>query len=183
MPKKHKPSSSRQLTPRQQAFVREYLIDLVASDAAIRAGFSAKSAKAIAFNLMQRPAIAAAIKAGMEARERRTYITQDRVLQEIARIAFADVRSLYDASGALKAPKDLTPEAAAALAAVDVSEVGGGDAPVIITKKAKLHDKVAALTLAARHLGMLNDKLKLDVETTVIVKDYTGRKAVADPSA
>jgi phage terminase small subunit len=164
------------MTPRQRQFVAEYLVDLNAKEAAIRAGFSPRTAAEKGYQLLQRPDVKEHLEKAFKARERRTNITSDRVLEEIARIAFADVRELYRADGSMKKPNELSADTAAALAAVDVAEMGGDDAPLVTTKKAKLHDKVAALTLAARHLGMLNDKLKVEGETTVIVKDYTGRK-------
>lgn len=164
------------MTPREEAFVREYLVDLDQSKAAVRAGYSERSARELGHRLMKKPAIKREIAKAMAERAQRTNVTADRVLQEIARIAFADVRQLFRDDGSMKPPHELGPEAAAAVASFDVAEMGGDDAPLVTTKKAKLHDKVAALTLAARHLGMLNDKLKVEGETTVIVKDYTGRK-------
>lgn len=166
------------LTPKEKAFVREYLVDLNQTAAAKRAGYGGThdSSKQLGAKLMRKAGIKRAIKQAMDARAKRTNVTADRVLEEIARIAFVDVRELFNEDGTLKNPRQLGAEVAAALSSIDVSEVGGGDAPVSVTKKAKLHDKVGALTLAARHLGMLNDKLKIEGEVVAIVKDYTGRK-------
>jgi phage terminase small subunit len=97
----------------------------------------------------------------MKAREQRTLITQDRVLQELARIAFFDIRKLYKDDGTLKRPDELDDDAAAVLAGIDVTEMNGNDAVATFTKKAKVFDKTAALTLAMRHLGMLKDKTEL----------------------
>ncbi|CRY18646.1 terminase small subunit [Burkholderia pseudomallei] len=174
----------KKLTAKQQRFVDEYLVDLNASAAARRAGYSEKTATAIAAENLTKPNIAAAITAAMRARRERTHITQDRVLRELSRIAFFDIRKLYNADGTLKRPDQLDDEAAAVLAGVDVVEqmtyTADGDreltATPTLTKKAKVFDKTAALTLAMRHLGLLNDKLEISKRPRVRVVDQTGRK-------
>ncbi|MFK0377834.1 terminase small subunit [Pandoraea sp. NPDC090278] len=168
------------LTKKQQRFVDEYLIDLNATQAAIRAGYSEKTAYAIGAENLSKPQISEAVAERMKDRERRTEITQDRVLQELARIAFFDIRKLYREDGSMKAPHELDDEAAAVLSGVDVTEefAGSGESRehVGYTKKAKVFDKGSALALAMRHLGMLNDKLQLTLRPKVTVKDLTGRK-------
>lgn len=155
------------LTPKQQRFVEEYLVDLNATQAYLRAGYRVKptSARVQASRLLADPNIAEAIEAAKAARSERTQITADRVLQELARLAFVDVRRLYRDDGGMKAPHELDDDTAAALAAVDVVEEFGppgeeGRELVGYTKKAKLYDKGAALALAMRHLGMLKDKVE-----------------------
>ena len=159
------------LTARRQRFVEEYLIDLNATQAATRAGYSPKTANEQGARLLANVSVRSALANAMNARERRTHITQDRVLQELSRIAFFDIRRLYNTDGSLKAIHTLDDEAAAVLAAVDVVEMQGGakvDADggslsyiPMYTKKAKVFDKGTALTLAMRHLGMLQDKTEL----------------------
>jgi phage terminase small subunit len=158
------------VTPKQQRFVDEYLVDLNATQAAIRAGYSKRTAKVQGSRLLTIADIQASIQESMRGRETRTHITQDRVLQELARIAFFDIRKLYRPDGGLKAMSELDDEAAAVLAGVDVVEMQGamgvaaegGVAHVpMYTKKAKIPDKVGALSLAMRHLGMLKDKTEL----------------------
>lgn len=159
------------LTAKQQRFVQEYLVDLNATQAAIRAGYSAKTARSIAQENLTKPDIASAIAAAQQKRALRVEVTQDRVLQELGRLAFFDIRKLYNSDGSLKQPHELDDDAAAVLAGIDVVEMAGGgefggDEGVkhipMYTKKAKVWDKAAALGLAMRHLGMLNDKLKID---------------------
>lgn len=75
------------LTAKQQTFVREYLVDLNATQAAIRAGYSAKTARQIAEENLSKPDIAAAVQAGMDARAQRTEITADYVLKGITEVA------------------------------------------------------------------------------------------------
>ncbi|MBN6728210.1 terminase small subunit [Burkholderia multivorans] len=174
----------KKLTAKQQRFVDEYLVDLNASAAARRAGYSVKTADRIGAQLLGKTWVATKVAEAIKARSERTHITQDRVLRELSRIAFFDIRKLYNADGTLKRPDQLDDEAAAVLAGVDVVEQmtytadGDGEltATPTLTKKAKVFDKTAALTLAMRHLGLLNDKLEISKRPRVRVVDQTGRK-------
>lgn len=87
------------MTPRQQLFVVEYLIDLNGAAAALRAGYAPRCARAHSWHLLRRPDIAAAIRREMDARAARTGVTRDRVLLEYACLAFADLRALADWDG------------------------------------------------------------------------------------
>ena len=77
------------MTPKQQRFVEEYLVDLNATQAALRAGYSAKTARTIAAENLAKPNIQARISTLKQARSERTQIEADRVVQELARVAFA----------------------------------------------------------------------------------------------
>jgi phage terminase small subunit len=176
------------LTPKQERFVQEYLIDLNATQAAIRAGYSAKTAEQQAYQLLQKTSVSDEIAAAQQKRAERTEITQDRVLKELARIAFFDLRKLYREDGSLKAMHELDDEAAAVLAGVDVVEMAGGakmggDDGVshvpMYTKKAKIPDKVAALGLAMRHLGMLKDKVEHSGKLGIGPVDLTDEQLAA----
>ena len=170
------------LNPKQERFAAEYLIDLNATQAAIRAGYSAKTAYSQGERLLRHVEVAQAVQAGQKARAVRTEITQDRVLQELARIAFFDIRQLYRPDGTMKDPTEMDADTAAALASIEVREelergtadeeadsqaAGGaarrkrGELVGGYTIKTRVFDKVATLQLAMRHLGMLNDKLGL----------------------
>jgi phage terminase small subunit len=160
------------LTPQQQRFADEYIIDLNATAAYKRAGYKGKgrSAENAASRLLGNVGVKQYIAKRIKDREQRTEITQDRVLQELARIAFFDIRKLYNEDGSLKRPDQLDDDAAAVLAGVDVVEmqggadIGGDDGVkhvAMFTKKAKVFDKGAALALAMRHLGMLKDKVEM----------------------
>ncbi len=158
----------RALTPKQAEFVEQYIIDLNGTQAAIRAGYSPRTANEQAARLLTKVSVRSALTEAMKARENRTHITQDRVLQELARIAFFDLRKLYREDGSMKGMHELDDDAAAVLAGVDVVETMKAsveDGEIIhtpeFTKKAKVFDKGTALTLAMRHLGMLKDKTEL----------------------
>lgn len=153
------------LTAKQQRFAAEYLIDLNGTQACIRAGYSKNGADVQAVRLLGDARIMAAIQEGRKKRQERTEITQDRVLQEVARLAFLDIRKAFNADGSLKPLHELDDDTAAALSGLDIFEeyAGRGEDREAIgqTKKIKLADKKGALELLMRHMGMLNDKMKL----------------------
>jgi phage terminase small subunit len=138
-------------TPKREQFCREYLIDFCATDAAIRAGFSAKSAKVQAWDLMQMPEIQERIKELQNDLAKRTEITQDRVLAEYAKIAFSDMRhfAAWDANGVTLMPSCLLSEDDAVCVA-EVSQTVTKDGGSI---KFKLHDKKGALDSICKMLG------------------------------
>lgn len=79
------------MTPKQALFVREYLVDMNGTQAAIRAGYNARSAGQQAGAMLKKPDIAAMLGEGQAARAERLEITADRIAQEYARIAFANM--------------------------------------------------------------------------------------------
>ena len=113
--------AARGITFRQRFFIQEYLIDLDGKNAAIRAGFSPTSAKQYTACLLRRPEIAAEIQNEMDARAARLGITPERIIEEYAKIAFADIRLLadWDDDGVrIKDAGAISDEAAAALASI-----------------------------------------------------------------
>lgn len=145
------------LTPKQEEFVREYLVDLNGKQAAIRAGYSPHSAEVTASKLLRVPKVAAAIAQGRGERAERVQVEADDVLRELMRIAFADPAKAFGPDGRILPVDQMPPEARAALAGMDVEE--GDDAKV--TRKVKTWPKVAALELLGKHLGMFTDKVQL----------------------
>lgn len=152
------------LTPKQRRFVEEYLIDLNATQAAIRAGYSPKTAHSAGPRLLENVDVARAIDAGIDARSARVLVEADRVLKELGRIAFLDPRGFFNEKGALKQPHELTEEQAAALASIETAEVfdGRGSERVLVgyARKLKFWDKIGALELAMRHLGLLKERVE-----------------------
>lgn len=146
------------LTPKQQRFVEEYLVDLNGTQAAIRAGYSPKGASVQACRLLALAKVQAAIQAGREALSRRTEITADAVLKELAKIGFADIRNIFREDGSLMAPTDMPDEIACAVASVEVVTVSKGEGMVEHVAKVKLADKRAALVDLGKHLGLFTTK-------------------------
>lgn len=149
------------LNDQQKVFVDEYLIDLNATQAAIRAGYSAKTAASIGFENLRKPKIQAAISEAQSRRAIRTGITADRVLQEVARLALYDPRKFFRDDGTPLGVHELDDDTAAALAGMDVHEEyeGSGKDRVFVgyTKKFKLADKGANLERLMKHLGLFKE--------------------------
>ncbi|MCG4261358.1 terminase small subunit [Acetobacter senegalensis] len=159
------------LNDKQRRFVEEYLVDLNATQAAIRAGYSEKTASEQGARLLVNVKVADAISEAQSRRSKRTQITQDRVLQEFAKIGFSDIRSLFTEGGNLRSLSDLDADAAAALSSVEVVTKNLGDGEVEYVHKIKLWDKVGSLTQIGRHLGMFVDKT--EVRTVKKIEDMT----------
>ena len=158
------------MTPKQQRFVEEYLIDLNATQAAIRAGYSEKTAGSVGNENLTKPEIAAAVQQAMNARSARTEITADRVLQELAKIGFSDIRKVFTPGGNLLPIQDLDDETAATMSSVEVvtrKVPGAEEAEVEHVAKIKLWDKRAALELLGKHLKLFTDKVETNGNVTV----------------
>jgi len=143
-------STGRGLTARQQRFIEEYLVDVNASQAAIRAGFSEKESRCCGARLLRHPVVGEAVRTAIAERSKRTQITADRVLREYARIAFADIRKFttgQEGETDLKTLAELSDDDAAAVVELTGTPEGKG-------VKVKLHDKKRALDAIARHLGL-----------------------------
>ena len=137
-----------ELTDKQKAFVNEYLIDLNATQAAIRAGYSAKNAGKIGSQLLEKTRISAEINKAMAKRERRTEITQDRVLKELATIGFfqiTDFMKVDKGQLVIKDTSDVDLENIPAISGIKATQFG---------LDVRFHDKVKALELIGEHLGM-----------------------------
>lgn len=185
-----------ELTPKQRAFVREYLIDLNATQAAIRAGYSGKTAGQIGEQNLKKLEISTAIEAAMKNRADRTDITADRVLKELAKIGFADIRKAIKWQGTLVTEEDnpdggdtltiknvvtnnvqlvsseeIDDETAAAISEISQNTNGG--------IKLKLHDKRAALVDIGKHLGMFTDKVQLSGDPNNPLQHVTRIELVA----
>jgi phage terminase small subunit len=159
----------RPLTAKQQMFVKEYLIDLNATAAAERAGYKDPN---IGRQLIAKNNVSVAIQAEMAKREKRTEITQDRVLNEIGKIAFVNLQDIYDEGGSLIEVKQLPREVAAALSSIKINLT-----EACALQEIKLHDKLRALEMIGKHLGMFRDGAKDDEDAPpptrveIIVKD------------
>jgi phage terminase small subunit len=161
------------LTAKQERFVQEYLIDLNATQAAIRTGYSERTAYSQGQRLLKDVEVAEAVKMGQDERAERTEITSDRVLTELAKLGFADIRKAInwqanvvgmvegeDGEQRLAVTNQvciidsdkIDDDTAAAIAEISQTDKGG--------LKVKFHDKRAALVDIGRHLGMFKDKVE-----------------------
>jgi phage terminase small subunit len=157
------------MTPKQKRFVEEYLIDLNATQAAIRAGYSPHTAKEIGAENLTKPNIEAAIMKAQAERSRRTGINADRVLQELAKIGFVNIVDVADIDHATvqeTAERDNT----AAIQSIKVKRIPTDEGD-IVERELKLYDKGKALEQLGRHLGIFNDKMKLEGDVNIIIHD------------
>jgi len=154
------------LTEKQKRFAAEYLIDLNAKAAAIRAGYSAKSAHVQGCDLLRNPLVAELIEASQAKIAKKLEVTAERVIEELAKIAFANmgdfIRVTPDGAAAVDL-STLSRDQAAAIGEV-TSEVymegKGDDAEPVKRTKLKLADKRAALVDLGRHLGLFKDRVE-----------------------
>ena len=168
--------SNTPLTPKQQRFIAEYLIDLNATRAYIRAGYSAKGAKTSASHLLANPNVSAAVRAGQAVHLERAGITKQRVLEEYRRIAFLDPRGYWEKVEIVAVPggsvvaivrlrviTDLDAEHAAALAGFEavIKNAAAGDGATDLVHKIKFWNKLDALNALAQHLGLLKNQMEV----------------------
>jgi phage terminase small subunit len=160
------------LTAKQKMFCREYLVDLNATQAAIRAGYSAKTAKDIGCQTLAKVYISEYIQKLMDKRAAKIEITADKVLEELAKMAFANMQdyiTVTDDGSAFIDLSNLTREQAAALAEVSVDsylEGTGTDEEkkrVVKKIKIKLADKRGNLELLGKNLKLFNDRIDLNI--------------------
>lgn len=155
------------LTEKQQRFVDEYLIDLNATQAAIRAGYSVKTAREQASQNLTKLNIQQAISEKMAERSKRTGVNQDRIVLELAKIAFVNAADVIDSDDAtIKAGATADDTAAIQSVKVKVIPTKEGEG---VEREIRLNDKLKALELLGKHLGMWNDKLDVNVNIPVVI--------------
>ena len=159
------------LTAKQQRFIVEYLIDLNAAQAAIRAGNAVKGAKDQAYQLMQRPEVVAAIKEAIEARNQRTQVDADYVLNRLTEIDQMDLLDILDDGMSIK-PLSKWPKVwRQSLSGFDIAEmfegVGKERDLVGLMKKIKWPDKVKNLELLGKHVNVNAFREQVAVDVTL----------------
>lgn len=158
--------AKRQLSEQRQRFVDEYLIDLNGTQAAIRAGYSAKTAQEQASRLLSNVMVQQAISERMAERSRRTGVNQDRVVLELAKIAFVKMTDVVDSNGRIR--DDATDDDLSCIESIKYkksdNEFGGS-----VEREVKIGSKLKALELLGKHLGMWNDKLDVNIAQPIVI--------------
>lgn len=161
------------LSPKQEIFCQEYLVDLNGRQAAIRAGYSPKTANEQASRLLTNVNIVAHIQKLMDQRANRTAVVSDDILRELTRIGLYDIRSIFAADGTVKPIAEWPEDVARACSTIDVVEifetVGGQRIQTGQLKKIRFLDKLKALELLGKHLRLFIDRI-----------DHSGRVSLAD---
>lgn len=168
--------SLRELTPRQDRFCQEYLIDLNGTQAAIRAGYSKDTASEIAYENLRKPEIQKRVAALMAERAKRTRITKDRVLEGIAELAYFDIADAYDERGAVKPLHEMPPALRHAIAGIESQELQIDGVVVGHVRKLKLVDRPRAYEMLGRHMKLFTDKLEVNDKTGLADRMSRARK-------
>lgn len=176
------------LTAKQQRFIAEYLIDLNATQAAIRAGFSKNGASSTAFNLLAKPAVKDEIEQRQKALAEKYGVTVERIIAELEKIGFSNLKNYSRLVGDARVidMSATTDDELAALSEMTIEEFTEGrgkDAREVRKVKIKLHDKKGALVDLGKHLGMFKERIEVGGANggplQIVVIDY----GKADPSA
>ena len=160
------------MTEKQKRFVEEYLIDLNATQAAIRAGYKrSEYTDTNANKLLENTSVAEAIEKAMAERSKRTGINQDRVVEELAKLAFVNAADVIDVNTATVL-KDAKPEDLACIQSVKVKKTTKGK-DTIEEREVRFYDKKDSLVQLGKHLGMFRDKLELEADMELNINiDY-----------
>ena len=172
----------KKLTARQKKFANEYPVDLNGTQAAIRAGYSPRSANPKASEMLKNPQIAAIIAEKMDARSKRTEVTADRVVEELAKIAFGNIGDyvkITEDGGAKVDLSETTRDQLAALTGIEshvYMEGVGDDANPVKMTKIRMADKIKALGMLGDHMSIFNKKITVDVTGDVAARLNKGRE-------
>jgi phage terminase small subunit len=166
------------LTAKRQIFVKEYLVDLNATQAAIRAGYSPKTANEQGARLLTNVSVADAVSREMAERSKRTGISADRIVYELAKIALLNPSDAINVTDAT-VRDNISDEDTACIASVKV-KTAASDTGYTVEREIKFYDKIKALELLGKHNGMFKDDLRLsgdlDIKVAVDYGDHGGEQ-------
>ena len=167
------------MTDRQKRFCLEYLKDLNATQSAIRAGYSKASARTIGTKLLKDKQIQAKINSNRKKLEEKLEISVEKVIGELSKMAFFNPRDLLDEDGMIKPMSEINEDVTAGIVSLDIVEefAGKGLDRVLVgrTKKLRTVDKVRALELLCKHLGLLNGDSAGDKESELQINVVYGK--------
>lgn len=173
------------LTKKQRLFVDEYLLDLNATQAAIRAGYSTRRATEIGYQLLQRPEVAQAIQAAMAERSKRTEVEADYVIRRLREIDEMDVLDILEDDGSFRSIRDWPKAWRQFLSGIEIAELfeGRGDDRRIagVLRKVKWPDKLRNLELLSRHVGTESAALDLELKRLDVAKKRAELKLLESP--
>ncbi|EOZ5126539.1 TPA: terminase small subunit [Pseudomonas aeruginosa] len=173
------------LTKKQRLFVEEYLVDLNATQAAIRAGYSTRRAAEIGYQLLQRPEVAQAIQAAMAERSKRTEVEADYVIRRLREIDEMDVLDILEDDGSFRSIRDWPKAWRQFLSGIEIAELfeGRSDDRRIagVLRKVKWPDKLRNLELLSRHVGTESAALDLELKRLDVAKKRAELKLLENP--
>ena len=180
--------------PKQSAFCREYVLDYNGTQAAIRAGYSKRTAKEQSYELLTKPHIQKEIQWRESLLENKVIVTKDKILRELSMIGFANMAdhvTIDDGTGCVQAVgiDSLPVGASRAIKKVKerriIKSTAKGDEVLESTFEFELHDKQTALVNMGKELGMFREKHEIDVNQPInitIKKFYRGNDRTDTPS-
>lgn len=142
------------LTDKQKRFCEEYIIDNNAKQAAIRSGFSAKTAEKQGPQLLEKTWVRNYIRQLQRKLRKKSEISAERVLAEYAKIAFSDIREIFDENGCIKDVNDMPEAVSGVISEIRTTSFKTKNGDDIIKTSYKLHSKVSALEALSKHLGL-----------------------------
>ncbi len=168
--------SGKSLTPKQARFVREYLIDLDATKAARRCGYSPHTAGQQGHRLLKIAEIAREVSLRQTKLFANLELTAENVLEELRRIGFSNITELYDEDGNLKRFQDLAPEHQHIIASSETLIAKASGPRFDTVQRIKLHDKMKALELRCRYFKLADEGLRLSVDDEILARLQAGRE-------
>jgi phage terminase small subunit len=150
-------------------FIAEYLKDQNGTQAAIRAGYSKRTAQEQSSDLLSKPMVKKRIETALRKAEERAEVSIAETLRKISILADSDIRELFNENGSLKPIKQWPDKIALAVSSVEIDELDE-------TKKVKLWDKVKALEMMGRHLKMFTDKVEHSFDEEFLERLNRGEK-------
>lgn len=169
------------MTPKQHLFVLEYRKDLNATQAAIRAGYSKKTAGQIGDRLLKNVQIRNMVAGATARQAERAELSAVRVLEEMRRLGFSNVKNLFDENGDLRPIHTLSDEDAACIAGIEVvmKNATAGDGKVDRVLKVKVWDKPKVMEMLGKHFALLVEHVKIEASDEALQALYAGRERAA----
>lgn len=171
-----------ELNPKQISFCEQYIIDFNGTQAAIRAGYSAKTANAQSTRLLTNVYIQQYISGLQKKASERNEISVDRIINEYAKIAFSDMKNYMDENNKIKDINTLDSNISGAVSEIQTERRMFNEEPTEFVKF-KLHSKTHALDMLGKHLGMFNDEVKHSgtIQINVTQRVINGKDDVKKP--
>jgi phage terminase small subunit len=150
----------RKLTEKQQRFIEAYILEPNATKAALAAGYAPANAGAMGHENLNKPEIEAALAAARAAACVRNNVTVDRVLEGLARIAFADIRDVFGENGALLPVDQWSDDVAHTISSLEVTELKSEGVAYGVLSKVKQSDRMVAFKMLGQYLEIFTENIK-----------------------
>ncbi len=177
---------AQKLSHRYDLFAREYVIDFNGARAAQAAGIREAGSKVWASRALTKANVRRRVDALLSARATKLEVKAERVLEELAKLAFLDPRNFYNEDGTLKMIHELDADTAACIAGVEYEKLyehyaKGQSKPIGSTTKIKFHDKGQNLERLGRHLKLFTEKVEVSGDNALLDRLLAGRNRLNDP--